>query len=133
MPANINRWCIKQYLARKPGAKRQIPALAATCKLLYKDWRDLTIWVFCSELCLDNALRVLPYENVNLMTHVRLFERSNEMNLVDEKDRLWGRREAFGEGGMGHQYEVGENKQIVYRGQKVWVKEMMLVLWADDI
>ena len=101
------------------------------CKRLYKDWRDVTVWVFCTEFCLFNALKVLPYWNKKLMTHVRLFERSNEKNIPDEKDQWGPRRESYLEGKL--QYEVGENKQIEYKGQMVLVKEMKLAMQGYDV
>lgn len=82
--------------------------------------------MFCAESCLADAIRALPAGNKKLMTRVRFVERDNK------RDTLYQSREAYATGLSGWDatltYENQEGmREIVYRGMKVHVKDMVLL------
>ena len=119
---NPDTWCCKKYIPHVPGIKNWIPALALTCATAYNDWRDLPIWVFCSEHCFDVALRSLPSRNQRLFSHVRLFERAQHPDIPVLSKECYD----F-DGFTDLTYVSGPNKQIEYKGKEVWVKDMWRV------
>lgn len=121
---DFNDWCLKQNLGRAPGRKHPIPNFAACSKKLYKKWRDATAYVFCCENCVEKAIMRLPAGNKRMMTRIRFFERDNKYNIEGlgmEGYAMWA--DAWSKMLT---YQTQGNQRIVYRGKKVWIKELVL-------
>ena len=120
----LGPWCLKENLINHPGQKRQIPTFAVISKMVYKKWRDSTVFVFCGESCLAAAVKKLPPDNIRVMTRVRLFEQSDKGVLTTES------KEGFSTLLTGNDhvlvYKSKGLEQIEYHGSMVFVKEMEL-------
>ena len=141
----LGPWCCTQYLVSKLGEKIGLPGLAMVNRLLFKVYRNMFVWVFCSEQCLAIAIRRARLGAKRTFYRVRLFEDEgiwgqSDYEFVESVDGKRGREAFEFEGEDGSEkvvYVVKRLKRIVYHGLEVRVKEMQVEkkfkpVWRDD-
>ena len=90
---------------------------------MYTVWNDLPIWVFCNEYCLEAAIRRLSYQGKQLFSHVRFFERNNNLNIPGLSYECYG-FDRYRNADI--TYVSRGNQLIEYKNTQVWVKDMWL-------